>query len=242
MTDPSPEYPIKTCRACKQAKPITSFYADPKSADGRAWCCSQCTKERVKKWQKENPEKFKERQKQNRKNNPVVYRESSARYRKSHVDRVATTQRVHRDKYPERIKETKVRSAEKHREETQRRQADLYAANRKIVIARVVQWQKDNPHLVAARQKRRRARKNGAPVNDLTHQDWIAIQEAYEHKCAYCLRRFKGKLTQEHITPLSKGGSHTLSNIVPACRNCNSKKACGPVLRPIQPLLLVFKD
>lgn len=87
-------------------------------------------------------------------------------------------------------------------------------------------------------EESRRARKRGAPINDFTHEQWVALQEAYKHRCAYCNKRRKGKLTQDHITPLSKGGSHTLANIVPACQPCNSKKRTGAPLKPVQPLLL----
>ena len=47
------------------------------------------------------------------------------------------------------------------------------------------------------------------------------------------------RLEMDHITPLSKGGDHTASNIVPCCRSCNAKKGTGPVLKPVQPMLLL---
>ena len=31
--------------------------------------------------------------------------------------------------------------------------------------------------------------------------------------------------TSDHVIPLTKGGEHTLANLVPACRTCNSRKA-----------------
>ena len=84
------------------------------------------------------------------------------------------------------------------------------------------QWVRENPVKNRAQSRRRRAFERGVPVNDLTVADWQAVLDYYGHKCAYC-----GKtkdFTQDHIIPLSRGGWHTISNIAPACRSCNSKK------------------
>lgn len=94
------------------------------------------------------------------------------------------------------------------------------------------------PIIVAAR-KRHRMRKHGAAVSDFTAKQWVVMQEAFCHSCAYCGKRAKGHLTQDHITPLSKDGNHTYANIVPACRLCNGRKHAGPVLNPVQPFLLL---
>lgn len=85
---------------------------------------------------------------------------------------------------------------------------------------------------------KRHALKMAAPRSDLTHQQWLDIQAAQEHRCAYCGKRCKGKLTQDHIQPLSKGGNHTLHNVIGACRTCNSRKGNRAILSPVQPLLL----
>jgi 5-methylcytosine-specific restriction endonuclease McrA len=87
--------------------------------------------------------------------------------------------------------------------------------------------------------ERRRARKASAPVNDLTAAQWKEIKARFGHRCAYCGVKPK-TLTQDHITPLSQGGSHTASNIVPACITCNAKKGTKAVLAPVQPLLLTL--
>jgi 5-methylcytosine-specific restriction endonuclease McrA len=97
-----------------------------------------------------------------------------------------------------------------------------------------------NPEKVRAYGARRRARKAGAPRNDLTPLQWQAIQEVQDHRCAYCGKRCKGRLTQDHILALSQGGSHTLHNVIGACRSCNSRKHTGPPLIPVQPLLLTI--
>jgi 5-methylcytosine-specific restriction endonuclease McrA len=57
----------------------------------------------------------------------------------------------------------------------------------------------------------------------LTGAHWHAIIDAYEGRCAYCAKR--SALTMDHVIPVSKGGHHTLDNVVPACRPCNSSKS-----------------
>jgi 5-methylcytosine-specific restriction endonuclease McrA len=99
-------------------------------------------------------------------------------------------------------------------------------------------WAAANPEAVDACRKRRKALLRGATIRDLTADQWISIQFAFDHRCAYCGKRRKGRLTQDHITPLSKGGPHTASNVVPACQSCNSRKHTGPPLRPVQRLLI----
>jgi 5-methylcytosine-specific restriction endonuclease McrA len=102
-------------------------------------------------------------------------------------------------------------------------------------------YQQAHPEGQSVRYHRRRARLLSAPQNDLTAAQWIEILAAYGHRCVYCGKKPK-RLSQDHITPVSKGGSHTASNVVPACRSCNSKKHAGPVLRPVQPMLLLVAE
>ena len=87
------------------------------------------------------------------------------------------------------------------------------------------------------RGRRRRALKANAPINDLTPAQWVMIKNHYKHSCVYCGKKSQ-RLTQDHVIPLSKGGSHTLSNVAPACKSCNSKKRDRAPLVPVQPLLL----
>lgn len=43
--------------------------------------------------------------------------------------------------------------------------------------------------------------------------------------CYYCKKKFPPKeLTMDHIVPLSRGGTTTPGNTVPACRDCNKNK------------------
>lgn len=59
----------------------------------------------------------------------------------------------------------------------------------------------------------------------LTTNVWIELCRAFENRCAYCgIESTAEALTVDHFDPLSRGGRHELSNILPACWPCNSKK------------------
>lgn len=43
--------------------------------------------------------------------------------------------------------------------------------------------------------------------------------------CHYCGQKFPPReLTMDHIVPIIRGGHSTRGNVVPACKDCNSKK------------------
>ena len=43
--------------------------------------------------------------------------------------------------------------------------------------------------------------------------------------CHYCRRQVGAKaLTMDHIVPLGRGGLSRLGNVVPACKDCNTRK------------------
>jgi len=69
---------------------------------------------------------------------------------------------------------------------------------------------------------RRRAREKGAAVEKVSREDVVM---KYGRECYICGRALCDKqLTIDHVIPLSKGGAHTLHNLRPACRSCNSRK------------------
>lgn len=59
-------------------------------------------------------------------------------------------------------------------------------------------------------------------VGDLTDEQWSAILDAFGQRCAYC--GSDESLCLEHVIPISQGGGTTLENVVPGCRDCNSRK------------------
>ena len=160
-------------------------------------------------------------------------------WRLKHLERIQAYERARYAANPEKKRARANTYRLANPEKNRARKAAERVANRDKYRARDAAYQAAHPEQMAAYAAAKRARKANAPINDFTAAQWREMQAAYDHRCAYCGKRAKGRLTQDHITPLSKGGNHTLSNIVPACRSCNSRKGARPPLIAVQPLLLI---
>lgn len=67
-----------------------------------------------------------------------------------------------------------------------------------------------------------RREKNKA--RELRRTQWWKRQCA-KGTCHYCGRTFAAKdLTMDHVVPLSRGGRSTRGNVVPCCKECNTRK------------------
>ncbi len=100
-----------------------------------------------------------------------------------------------------------ARNRDRLRADSRRRMQGSYARN-------------PERHLAATRDYEHRKRANGGRF---PHGAWEHMKVLFGNRCAYCGRRMK-RLTQDHVTPVSKGGWHFSGNIVPACQSCNSSK------------------
>jgi len=67
-------------------------------------------------------------------------------------------------------------------------------------------------------------RREKAKARELRGSQWWKNQLG-RGQCHYCKGRFPPKgLTMDHVVPVVRGGSSTRSNVVPCCKDCNSKK------------------
>lgn len=98
-----------------------------------------------------------------------------------------------------------------------------YDADPEAARARKKAWAKANPEKERARIQRRRALVLGNKSTGVTPEEWTNICAHHDWRCAYCFA--KRKLTRDHVLALSRGGRDEPSNVVPACRRCNSSKS-----------------
>ena len=74
------------------------------------------------------------------------------------------------------------------------------------------------PERQAQRNHRRRARKNRRHYR-ISTKELAAIRR---QPCAYC--GAAGPSTIDHVIPLSRGGMHSIGNLIAACASCNRRK------------------
>jgi 5-methylcytosine-specific restriction endonuclease McrA len=67
-------------------------------------------------------------------------------------------------------------------------------------------------------------RREKAKARELRQTQWWKNRRG-TGVCHYCRRRIPPReLTMDHIVPLIRGGTSSRSNVVPCCKDCNSRK------------------
>ena len=94
----------------------------------------------------------------------------------------------------------------------------------RVVAAR--EWSQANRErrrVIAQNYKRKRREwEQASPSAGITARDWLRTLNRWGHRCAYC--GAAGLLHMDHVVPLSRGGAHTIGNVLPACQGCNLSK------------------
>lgn len=85
---------------------------------------------------------------------------------------------------------------------------------------------KNKKYISWIKNKRNRLKKIiSKELGSHTFGDWENLKKQYGFTCPCCKKSEPEiKLTEDHVIPLSKGGSDLIENIQPLCLSCNIKK------------------
>ena len=199
----------KTCYRCKQPQPLKLFGKKSKSKDGLTSICKPCKKIEDKEYREANKERLAAQNKERFATNKDTYnRNRRAKYHSATPEEVEERIRKKREyntNAPEEVKERK-------------RQYDkAYWASRK------------GREVARYHKHKRRALELSTDDSTITSQALDALKEEQEHKCKYCQCDLdyssKGEVHLDHVIPLTKGGPHSITNVVWSCAICNKRKS-----------------
>lgn len=214
----------KVCVGCGNDLPLTAFGLFKEGKFGRRSKCKSCRadEERARRASQPPSEERKEKA-----------RKRARAWNADNKERKAEASKAWAEANPEKVKSSVKKWREGNREKTRAISNAWFKRNPGTASKASKSWRDRYPERYKASQKNwrlenahywriRHLQEQSVP-SDFTCADWECVLEEFSHACAYCLRQ-DVKLTMDHVVPISKGGAHTVGNIVPACKSCNSKK------------------
>ena len=140
--------------------------------------------------------------------------------------RVRQLARYHKNR--EAISAQRKRDYQRRRDTILAKANSYYQRNSEKVIVRNIAYAKSHKELYAAIRARYIHQKRSTSDGTLTTAQ---VKKLYAEvtACPYCdvpLDRSNRHL--DHKEPLSRGGRHTLGNVIPCCKTCNVRKGAKP--------------
>lgn len=151
--------------------------------------------------------------------NPADQKKNSADYYQKNRDAVLQRMRAYRAANPDKLRAYRDANLERERERC------------RVWLADHTEWRREyhrdyrRAHRAENRVRcsRRRAIQHGASGSHTTAD--VAAQYARQRgRCYWCGEKVDSSYHEDHVLPLSKGGSDGLENTVIACPMCNVRK------------------
>lgn len=122
----------------------------------------------------------------------------------------------------EKAKEATRQWRLRNREHTIAQARKWNVKNRERYNANAKAWRVNNRDKVTHQNRKLKAMRRNAERCVVTEKDWQRLVNRHNGCCAYC--GIKEKMTMEHVVPISRGGRHSIGNLLPVCIKCNISK------------------
>lgn len=175
--------------------------------------CVECKKEVSRIYREKNRDRLLESKKLDYQKNKARYAQINKAYREEHKEELRLYCKQYRVENAERLR--------LRRREWKKRNPDKVKASRQ-------RYQTNNRAVRRLNLQRYRTRKREAHTYPYTLLELETRINQFDRCCAYCQSGLdcgvRGWSQIDHFLPLSKGGTDTIGNLVPACISCNSAK------------------
>lgn len=202
------------CNACRKAYMHAYYLRNREKAIAVAKAAYEANRDEISAARKaryaaRTPEQIQERREYNRRYYAVG--------REWHLSRNAEWRAANPDKHREAGRRWRANNAEHVRARSKKWRER--SADRRAEVLRA--WHAANPEKVKAGRWRRKSRLCEAPSVDFSGAELAGRIAYFGGRCWMCKAPYAHL---DHVKPLSRGGSHMLANIRPACATCNLSK------------------
>lgn len=206
---------MKHCSKCGQLKPLDQYRVNKAAKDGRQSACKQCQKQHYI----NNKQAYRDKSEQWRIDNPSKYKAATKAYYDANAEIIRQRAKEwHHQNKTYASKKAKERYAA-NPEYWRQKSRDWIAANREYKRARDSQYAKEHPEVYKASAARRKARIRQNGIYAISQKE---MRKLYASPCLYC--GSTQRIEADHVIPIARGGTHSIGNLVPACKSCNASK------------------
>jgi 5-methylcytosine-specific restriction endonuclease McrA len=144
--------------------------------------------------------------------------EASKGYRESNHEKVLELTKLWKQANSAKVADSRKRWKSENPISVSKSASRYYRKNTAKFLALHQKWKIANPEKVVMSKAAYRSRKRNAKTFIVIYKDLWHLKH---DPCFYC----GGKPEQiDHIIPLSRGGDHSIGNLLPACKKCNTSK------------------
>lgn len=170
-----------------------------------------------------NKEKFSNRNKEYRQKNDEILKEKSMNYRNNNKESIAKTNSEYYQNNKRIVSFRQKEYYEKNKDIINIKHKD-YAIKNKDKLDEYRKIYRKTPMGVASSKNKQHKRRAHKKQGDIKTKELLKLQQNAK-VCYWCNESLKGRVVHvDHYDPISKGGLHTLSNLVVTCQSCNNKK------------------
>lgn len=226
----------KVCRKCKVEYPRSTeyFFRDSRARDGLLSCCKPCMAEYKRQYYRKNKQSIAEYNNRYRIANRERLAKAQKEWNRNNADhkrqwhknnhkKVAAQHKLWNEAHPGKMAEYKYEYYLRNREKIACRRRETREHTNEMRRQRYKRNERLRDYCRAARQLRR-ARKLEAE-GSFTTKDMRHQYKAQKGKCWWCSRPIAWEEHHnDHLIPLSRGGTNWPNNMVVSCAQCNLSK------------------
>ena len=211
----------KICTKCNTQKEINKFTFRKDTQKYRNEC-KECEHQRKKQHKNDNIDKYKANYEKYKEVNSDKLKEKSKKYYKNNKDEIINRINNYKKQNRDIVIKQKKEYRTKNREKILEKAKEYYLEN----VVKIKKYKKEyqqkeenKPLFRIAKHKRRIKLKQGN-VTPLQIRNLVNNTNS----CYWCNIKLHNNYHIDHYIPLSKGGEHTISNLVISCPSCNLRK------------------